>query len=306
MTSAASFAISFRQRPDIERFRDAPALVAAARLRPGRPASRKPVPPYLSHTRVCRWVPGHSRGVNDLLGYARISTADQDPALQHDALTAAGCYRVWTDTASGAKTQRPQLDAVLDALRPGDSLVVWRIDRLGRSLPHLIETVTALGERGVHFRSLTEGFDTTTAGGEFLFHILGALAQMERRMIVERMAMSTRIGPGWAVRSGPARGRLELPCLLSEAGCMRVELLTSPGCPNAAAARRLLGDCLSEVGVPENVVVERVGGYPSPTVLVDGVDVMKPGTELMADACRLDLPTRDRVISALQDARPLA
>nr|WP_074380061.1 alkylmercury lyase [Mycobacteroides abscessus] len=87
---------------------------------------------------------------------------------------------------------------------------------------------------------------------------------------------------------------------------MRVELLTSPGCPNAAAARRLLGDCLSEVGVPENVVVERVGGYPSPTVLVDGVDVMKPGTELMADACRLDLPTRDRVISALQDARPLA
>ena len=141
--------------------------------------------------------------MNDLLGYARISTADQDPALQHDALTAAGCYRVWTDTASGAKTSRPQLDAVLDALRPGDTLVVWRIDRLGRSLPHLIETVTALGERGIHFRSLTEGFDTTTAGGEFLFHILGALAQMERRMIVER----TQAGLAAARARGRTGGR---------------------------------------------------------------------------------------------------
>lgn len=142
-------------------------------------------------------------GVNDLLGYARVSTADQDPALQHDALTAAGCFRVWTDTTSGAKTQRPQLDAVLDALRPGDSLVVWRIDRLGRSLPHLIETVTALGDRGIHFRSLTEGFDTTTAGGEFLFHIMAALAQMERRMIVER----THAGLAAARARGRTGGR---------------------------------------------------------------------------------------------------
>ncbi|WP_427286820.1 recombinase family protein, partial [Bacillus tropicus] len=110
---------------------------------------------------------------------------------------------VWTDTTSGAKTQRPQLDAVLDALRPGDSLVVWRIDRLGRSLPHLIETVTALGDRGIHFRSLTEGFDTTTAGGEFLFHIMAALAQMERRMIVER----THAGLAAARARGRTGGR---------------------------------------------------------------------------------------------------
>jgi hypothetical protein len=86
---------------------------------------------------------------------------------------------------------------------------------------------------------------------------------------------------------------------------MRVELLTSRACPNAAAARRLLGDCLSEVDIAEDVVVERVGEYPSPTVLVDGVDVMKRGTELTADACRLDLPTRDRVLAALRNAKPL-
>ncbi|WP_395308951.1 alkylmercury lyase [Mycobacterium sp. AMU20-3851] len=86
---------------------------------------------------------------------------------------------------------------------------------------------------------------------------------------------------------------------------MRVELLTSPECPTAAAARRLLAECLSEVGIADDVVVERVGGYPSPTVLVDGVDVMKPDTELAADACRLDLPTRDRVLAALISATPL-
>lgn len=89
---------------------------------------------------------------------------------------------------------------------------------------------------------------------------------------------------------------------MSETACMRVELLTSPGCPNAAAARRLLVDCLSEVGLAERVV-ERVGGYPSPTVLVEGVDVMRSDTALTDDACRLDLPTKERVLAALQDAR---
>ncbi|ART70613.1 alkylmercury lyase [Mycobacterium dioxanotrophicus] len=83
---------------------------------------------------------------------------------------------------------------------------------------------------------------------------------------------------------------------------MRVELLTSPGCPNAAEARRLLAECLFEVGIADDVVVERVGAYPSPSVLVDGVDVMRPGTELAADACRLDLPTRNRVLAALRSA----
>jgi predicted site-specific integrase-resolvase len=95
-----------------------------------------------------------------LLGYARVSTADQQPHLQVDALERAGCYRVFTETASGTRTDRPVLEQVLDQLRPGDTLVVWKLDRLGRSLRHLVDTVTGLAERGVGFRSLQEQVDT--------------------------------------------------------------------------------------------------------------------------------------------------
>jgi len=121
-----------------------------------------------------------------LLGYARVSTTEQNPDLQVDELTAAGCWRVWTDHASGALDRRPQLDAVLEQLRPGDTLVVWRLDRLGRSLRHLIEVVTGLDEREVGFRSLRENIDTTTAGGRLVFHLFGALAQFEREIIRDR------------------------------------------------------------------------------------------------------------------------
>lgn len=121
-----------------------------------------------------------------LLGYSRVSTADQNPELQHDALKAAGCWRIFTDHASGAKADRPQLMALLDQLRPGDTLVVWKLDRLGRSVPHLVSTINELHERQVQFRSLTEGFDTTTAAGTLLFHIMGALAHFERDLIKER------------------------------------------------------------------------------------------------------------------------
>ena len=124
--------------------------------------------------------------MGELLGYARVSTTMQDPALQHDALSAAGCWRTWTDTASGAKADRPQLAEAMAALRPGDTLAVWRLDRLGRSLPHLIDTVRELEERGVGFRSLQESIDTTTPGGRLVFHIFGALASFERELIVER------------------------------------------------------------------------------------------------------------------------
>ncbi len=125
-------------------------------------------------------------GMAHLLGYARVSTTEQNPDLQVDELTAAGCWRVWTDHASGALDRRPQLDAVLEQLRPGDTLVVWRLDRLGRSLRHLIDVVTALDERGVGFRSLRESIDTTTAGGRLVFHLFGALAQFEREIIRDR------------------------------------------------------------------------------------------------------------------------
>jgi len=121
-----------------------------------------------------------------LLGYARVSTLEQNPDLQVDELTEAGCWKVWTDHASGALDRRPQLDAVLEQLRPGDILVVWRLDRLGRSLRHLIEVVTGLDERGVGFRSLRESIDTTTAGGRLVFHLFGALAQFEREIIRDR------------------------------------------------------------------------------------------------------------------------
>ncbi len=124
--------------------------------------------------------------MSHLLGYARVSTTEQNPDLQVDELTAAGCWRVWTDHASGVLDRRPQLDAVLEQLRPGDTLVVWRLDRLGRSLRHLIAMVSELDERGVGFRSLRESIDTTTAGGRLVFHLFGALAQFEREIIRDR------------------------------------------------------------------------------------------------------------------------
>jgi len=124
--------------------------------------------------------------LSHLLGYARISTADQSAALQLDALAAAGCYRTFVDVASGSLDDRPELAKVLDQLRPGDTLVVWRLDRLGRSLRHLIDTVGALSERGVGFKSLQESIDTTTAGGKLVFHVFGALAEFERDLLRER------------------------------------------------------------------------------------------------------------------------
>ncbi len=121
-----------------------------------------------------------------IVGYARVSTDDQTLALQLDALQAAGCEKVFRDTISGAKTERPGLSKALDHARNGDMLVVWRLDRLGRSLSHLIELIQALEGRGVGFKSLTEQIDTTTSGGKLIFHIFGALAEFERNLIRER------------------------------------------------------------------------------------------------------------------------
>ena len=135
-----------------------------------------------------------------LVGYARISTTDQSAALQLDALEAAGCFRVFSEIASGVKGDRPQLAAALDHLRPGDTLVVWRLDRLGRSLRHLIETISLLDARQVGFRSLTESIDTTTTSGRLLFHIFGSLAEFERDLIRDRTAAG--------LESARARGRV--------------------------------------------------------------------------------------------------
>lgn len=138
-----------------------------------------------------------------LVGYARVSTQDQNPALQLDALKAAGCERVFVEKATGAQRDRPELKAALDYIRAGDALVVWKLDRLARSLPRLIETVAMMEQQGVGLRSLTESIDTTTAGGRLIFHVFGALAEFERAVIRER----TRAGLDAARSGGKVGGR---------------------------------------------------------------------------------------------------
>lgn len=163
------------------------------------------------------------------VGYARVSTLEQTLDLQRDALERAGCERQLSDTASGATTSRPGLDEALAYLRAGDTLVVWRLDRLGRSLRHLIETVTALEARGIGFRSVTEQIDTTTPGGKLIFHVFGALAEFERDLIRER----TQAG----LRAARARGRL--------GGRPRVAALADPR--RLALAQRLYDDSVTSV-----------------------------------------------------------
>jgi DNA invertase Pin-like site-specific DNA recombinase len=121
-----------------------------------------------------------------MIGYARVSTTDQTLDLQLDALKKAGCTKIFTDTASGAKTERKGLDEAISYVRAGDTIAVWRLDRLGRSLQHLIETISKLDAQNIGFKSLTENIDTTTSGGKLIFHIFGALAEFERNLIRER------------------------------------------------------------------------------------------------------------------------
>src|SRR5690349_12204216 len=121
-----------------------------------------------------------------LIGYARVSTQDQTLDLQTDALTRAGCVKIFTDTASGAKVERPGLTEAMSHLRPGDTLVVWRLDRLGRNLKHLIDTITDLDEKGIGFKTLQESMDTTTSGGRLIFNFFASLAEFERDLIRER------------------------------------------------------------------------------------------------------------------------
>jgi DNA invertase Pin-like site-specific DNA recombinase len=120
------------------------------------------------------------------IGYARVSTSEQKLDLQMDALHTAGCERLFSDTVSGAKAERPGLAQALSACRTGDTLVVWKLDRLGRSLPHLVQTVHDLDARGVGFQSLRENIDTVSSGGRLVFHLFAALAEFERDLIRER------------------------------------------------------------------------------------------------------------------------
>lgn len=121
-----------------------------------------------------------------LIGYVRVSTSDQNLDLQLDALKQIGCDKIYKDIASGAKADRVGLAEVLKYIRKGDTLVVWRLDRLGRSLRHLIDTINQINDQGSYFRSIQESIDTSTSGGKLIFHIFGALAEFERDIIRDR------------------------------------------------------------------------------------------------------------------------
>jgi len=138
-----------------------------------------------------------------LIGYARVSTDDQNLDLQRDALEKAGCEKIYADQQSGASTERLGLNGILEMARPGDTLVVWRLDRLGRSLKHLIHLMEQLDRQGIGLRSLQENIDTTTSGGRLVFHLFGALAEFERNLIRER----TRAGLSAARARGRQGGR---------------------------------------------------------------------------------------------------
>jgi DNA invertase Pin-like site-specific DNA recombinase len=167
-----------------------------------------------------------------LIGYARVSTAEQNAALQTDALDKAGCERVFRDVVSGAASERPGLTSALAFLRQGDVLAVWRLDRLGRSLPHLIEVVAGLAERGVGFRSLTEAIDTTTPGGRLVFHVFGALGQFERDLVGER----TKAGLIAAAARGRKGGRKPV---VTEDKLKKARALLAQGLNVREAAKRL-------------------------------------------------------------------
>jgi DNA invertase Pin-like site-specific DNA recombinase len=168
-----------------------------------------------------------------LIGYARVSTRDQKPHLQLDALQEAGCERIFKETVSGAKRERPELQGALDFMRAGDTLVIWKLDRLARSTRQLLDTVEGLAQRGIGLKALTQDIDTTTAGGRLIFTVFSAIAEFEREIIRER----TRAGLDAAHSRGRKGGR---PRALAEKDLKQARaLLTDPEITVEDVARRL-------------------------------------------------------------------
>ena len=153
-----------------------------------------------------------------LIGYARVSTGDQNLDLQKNALVRAECEQIFEDTASGKNARRQGLRRAIRHLKPGDSLVVWKLDRLGRSVRDLITLVSELQDKGIHFRSLTDSIDTSTPAGRFFFHVMSALAEMERELIVER----TRAGLAAAREQGRVGGRRRVMTIEVVEQCRRM------------------------------------------------------------------------------------
>lgn len=169
-----------------------------------------------------------------IAGYARVSRADQNPDLQVSALRAAGCERIWVEHVSGSLASRPELDTLLAQIRPDDVLVVWRLDRLGRSLRHLLTVITDLKEAGAQFKSLTEGMDTTTANGRLLYAMFGAVAEFERDLNRER----TLAGVAEARAQGRFGGRRTV---LTEPRRRRIHELAADGALSRAGIGREVG-----------------------------------------------------------------
>ncbi len=186
------------------------------------------------------------------VGYVRVSTREQNPEMQEDALKAAGCGRVFSERISTRKEKRPELEAAMDYCREGDVLVVWRLDRLGRSIRELIELVGKLQERGVGFRSLQENIDTTTAGGKLVFHIFASLAEFERDLIRER----TMAGLEAARARGRSGGRpkaLDEKKLQLASRLMRSREMTIPEvCQAVGVGRTTLYRYLKPDGTPRD------------------------------------------------------
>lgn len=166
------------------------------------------------------------------IGYARVSTEDQNLTLQLDALQAGGCTRIFRDQMSGARADRPGLLEAMSHLREGDIFVVWKLDRLGRGVKGLVDLVAELEKRKVHFQSLTDQIDTSTPAGRFFFHVMASLAQMERELIVER----TRAGLEAARRQGKVGGRKRL---MTESKVESAHQLLRSGTPPSEVAKNL-------------------------------------------------------------------
>lgn len=167
-----------------------------------------------------------------LIGYSRVSTQDQNLALQNAALSKAGCTQVFSDKLSGSRAARPGLTQSLETLRKGDTLVVWKLDRLGRSVKNLVDLVNSLHEREIHFKSLTDSIDTETTSGRFFFHVMASLAQMEKELNVER----TRAGLEVAKQLGRTGGRKRK---LTEAKMESARKLLASGVPPRDVAETL-------------------------------------------------------------------
>jgi DNA invertase Pin-like site-specific DNA recombinase len=195
-----------------------------------------------------------------LVGYARVSTQEQNLDLQRDALQTAGCERIFTDTASGAKTAREGLDECLKFIRQGDTLVVWKLDRLGRSLRHLIDVVNALEAQGIAFRSLQENIDTTTSGGKLVFHVFGALAEFERDLIRERTQAGLTAARARGRKGGRARAmdekKLAMAISLHQDRTVSIDDICATLKVSRATLYRYLKDHSLAVPAKENTVKE--------------------------------------------------